>query len=65
MGRCAFLQDRFSDKTFCAVGSKFAAYFEVFVLSTLEKNPQILCSGPWSVTYHFGIITFRKINETL
>ena len=39
MGRCGFLQDRFSDKTFCAVGSKFAA--EVFILSTLENSHQI------------------------
>ena len=65
MGRCAFLLNRFSDKTFCAVGSKFAAYFEVFVLSTLEKSHQILHTGPWSATYHFGVITFSKINETL
>ena len=62
---CAFLQDRFSDKTFSAIGSKFAADFEVFVLLTLEKNHQISHSGPWSVTYHFGLMTFCKTNETL
>ena len=63
MGGRGFLQDRFSDKSFCAVGSKFAA--EVFVLSTLEKSDQISRSGPWSANYHFGVITVRKINETL
>ena len=44
MGRRAFLQDRFSYKTFPAFRSKYA------VLSTLEKCHQISHSGPWS--YH-------------
>ena len=60
MGICAFLQDRFSDKTFSAIGSKFAADFKVLVLLTPEKNHQISHSGPWSVTYHFGLMTFAK-----
>ena len=60
MGICAFLQDRFPDKTFSAIGSKFAADFKVLVLLTLEKNHQISHSGPWSVTCHFGLMTFAK-----
>ena len=40
-GRRAFLQDRFSDKTFSTVGSKFAEDFEFFVLTTLENYHQI------------------------
>ena len=60
----AFLRGRFSDETFSAVGSKFTADFEFFVLSTLEKYHQISRSGPWSATYGFGVITFSKINET-
>ena len=43
---CLFAGHWFSDKTFSAVGSKFAADFEVFVSLTLEKNHQILRSGP-------------------
>ena len=57
-GRRAFLQDRFSDKTSSAVGSKFAEDFEFFVLTTLENYHQISHSGPWSANYDFGVITF-------
>ena len=58
MGSCAFLRDRFSDKTFSAVGSKFAVDFEFLLYRHISR------SGPWSATYDFGVIIFRKINET-
>ena len=49
-----------------AVVNKFAAKFEIFVLSTLEKYQQFLHRGPWSAIYEPGELTCRKANkETL
>ena len=51
MERCAFLQKRFSDQPIFAVGSILLQTVRIFVLSTPEKNHQMLLSGPWSSTY--------------
>jgi len=41
----------------------FAAEFEIFVLSTLEKNQQFSHMGPWSTTYDPRELTFRKVEK--
>ena len=42
---------RITDKLISAVVNEFAAEFERFVLSSLEKYQQFLHMGPWSATY--------------
>ena len=57
---CIFAGHWFSDKTFSADGNKFAADFWSFCFIDSRKNHQISRSGPWSATYHCGLMTFRK-----
>ena len=46
-----FLKNKSTDKLISAVVNEFAAEFESFVLSPLEKYQQFSHVGPWSATY--------------
>ena len=54
------MQNRFSDQPIFAVGSILLQTVRIFVLSTLEKNHQMLLSGPWFSTYDLGWIKNKK-----
>jgi len=43
--------------------NEFAAEFETFVLSTLEKYQQFSHMGPWSATYDPRELTFREADQ--
>jgi len=43
--------------------NEFAAEFERFVSSSLEKYQQFSHMGPWSATYDPRELTFRKAGE--
>ena len=54
------MQNRFSDQPIFAAGSILLQTVRIFVLSTLEKNHQMLLRGPWSSTYDVGWIKNKK-----
>ena len=45
-----FFLNKFTGKHISALVNEFAAEFEIFVLSTLEKYQQFSHMGPWSAT---------------
>ena len=62
-GRACFLKNKITDKLISAVVNEFAAEFESFVLSSLEKYQQFSHMGPWSATYDPRELTFRKADK--
>ena len=58
-----FLENKFTDKLVPAVGNEFAAEFETFVFSTLEKYQQFSYMSPWSTAYDPRELTFRKADK--
>ena len=56
---CLFAEQVFRSTYFCC-WKHIAADCENFFLSTLEKNHQMLHSGPWSSTYDLGWIKNKK-----
>ena len=56
-------KNTFTDKLVSAVVNEFAAEFETFVLSTLEKYQQFSHMGPWSATYDPRELTFREADQ--
>jgi len=61
-----FFNNKFTDKLVSAVVNEFAAEFETYVLSTLEKYQQFSQMGPWSTTYDPENLHFAKqIKKTL
>ena len=56
---CLFAEQVFRS-TYFAVGSILLQTVRIFVLSTLEKNHQMLLRGPWSSTYDLGWIKNKK-----
>ena len=62
-GERVFLKNKFTDKLISAVVNEFAAEFESFVLSSLEKYQQFSHMGPRSATYDPRELTFRKTDK--
>ena len=58
-----FFENQFTDKLISAVGNEFAAEFETFVLSILEKYQQFSHMGPCSATYDPRELIFRKADK--
>ena len=58
-----FLKNKITDKLISAVVNEFAAEFESFVLSPLEKYQQFSHMGPWSATYDPRELTFLKADK--
>ena len=57
------MKNKITDKLISAVVNEFAAEFESFVLSSLEKYQQFSHMGPWSATYDPGELTFFKADK--
>jgi len=53
----------FTDKLVSALVNEFAAEFEIFVLSTLEKYQQFSHLGPWSATFDPRELAFHKADK--
>ena len=60
MGGRAFLQNKFSEKSFSAVGSTLLQTSNFLFYRLLKKYNQILRTGPWFATHDLGGITFRQ-----
>ena len=56
-------QNKFTDKPVSVLVNEFAAEFEIFVLSTLEKCQQCTHMGPQFATYDPTEFTFRKADK--
>ena len=54
------LEIKFTDKLLSVVVNEFAAQFESFLLSPLEKYQQFSHMGPWSATHDPRELTFLK-----
>jgi len=55
-----FCRTGFQINLFLLLDAYCCTLWEFFVLSTLEKNHQMLRSGPWSLTYDLGWIKNKK-----
>ena len=64
-GRRAFLQNKFSDKPFSAVGSTLLQTSNFLFYRLLKKYNQISRIGAWSATHDLGGITFCKKGNSL
>ena len=63
MGRQAFLQDRFSDKTFSTIGSKFAADFEILFCQLLKNITKFRIVRASDISRGRGPAKFRFFRE--
>ena len=57
------MKNKITDKLISAVVNEFAAEFESFVLSPLEKYQQFSHMGPWSATHDPRELTFLKADK--
>jgi len=64
-GRTCLFENKITDKLVSADMNEFAAEFESFVLSSLEKYQQFSDMGPWSATHDPRKLTFSKAAKTL